>query len=82
MSENEIKERVLKIIAEEFEQVVEKLTLDTKFEDIGMDSLDVIELSMVFEEEFDIELSDRQIERVVTIEDALNLVKDTVSKVS
>jgi acyl carrier protein len=43
-------------------------------EDLGADSLDVVELVMAFEEEFGIEISDQEAEKIVTVKDAKDLI--------
>lgn len=61
-------ERVSEIVAEQLGVNQEKLTAETRFvEDLGCDSLDAVELTMDLEEEFDINIPDDAIERVVTV---------------
>tara|TARA_Y100001951_G_C11100757_1_gene161896 strand:- start:256 stop:492 length:237 start_codon:yes stop_codon:yes gene_type:complete len=53
----------------------EKVTLDTSFvDDLGADSLDAIELIMEFEEEFDIEISDENAEKISSVREAVNAI--------
>lgn len=61
-------ERARKLIAEHLDQPIEKVT-DTAdlIDDLGADSLDNVEMLMMFEEEFDIEISDDEAENVLTV---------------
>jgi len=53
----------------------EKVTLEARFvEDLGLDSLDVVELVMALEDEFDIEISDEEAEKILTVQQAVDLV--------
>ena len=53
------------------------MTSTAKFiEDLGADSLDTVELVMAFEEEFDIEIPDEDAEKIVTVGDAIQYIKD------
>ncbi|MFZ7121171.1 MAG: acyl carrier protein [Eubacteriaceae bacterium] len=63
-------EKVKKIILEQIDVQDNEITLKTDFiEDLGADSLDVAELIMSFEEEFNIEISDDDIEKIRTVGD-------------
>tara|TARA_Y100000588_G_C14101812_1_gene859151 strand:- start:709 stop:945 length:237 start_codon:yes stop_codon:yes gene_type:complete len=60
--------RVKEIIVDKLGIEQSKITEDARFiEDLGADSLDTVELIMQFEEEFDIEISDEEAERLTTI---------------
>ena len=53
------------------------MTPTAKFiEDLGADSLDTVELVMAFEEEFDLEIPDEDAEKIVTVGDAIQYIKD------
>ncbi|GIW50506.1 MAG: acyl carrier protein [Anoxybacillus sp.] len=57
-----------------------KWTLESSFkEDLGADSLDVVELVMELEDEFDMEISDEEAEKIVTVGDAVNYIKSRLS---
>lgn len=63
-------EKVKKIILQQIDVQENDITLKTDFmEDLGADSLDVAELIMSFEEEFNIEISDDDIEKIRTVGD-------------
>ena len=75
MSEQEVLEKVIKLISERFSVDVLKITKDTTFqEDLGADSLDVVELVMELEDTFGIQISDEDAEKIVTIGDAVNYI--------
>jgi acyl carrier protein len=71
-SEDKVKE----IIAKELEVDVKQMTPDAKFiEDLGADSLDIVELVMALEEEFSIEIPDEDADKLKTVGDAMNYLK-------
>ena len=75
MSE-EVVSRVKKVITNHLGVKDEKVTENAKFiEDLGADSLDQVELVMAFEEEFKCEIPDEAAEKIVTVKDAIDLIK-------
>ena len=69
-------DRVKEIIAKELEVEVKQLTPDAKFiEDLGADSLDIVELVMALEEEFGIDIPDDEADKLKTVGDAMNYLK-------
>ena len=79
MSTEEVFERVKKIIIEQLGTVDTAVTMDASFlDDLGADSLDIVELVMALEEEFDIEIPDTDAEKVVTVGDVVEYIKENV----
>jgi acyl carrier protein len=75
MASNE--ERIKKIIVDELGVSEDQVKTDAKFqEDLGADSLDLVELIMRFEEEFGIEIPDEDTEKIVTVGDAVKYMED------
>tara|TARA_B110000263_G_scaffold77378_1_gene67556 strand:- start:454 stop:684 length:231 start_codon:yes stop_codon:yes gene_type:complete len=72
-----ITERVQKIVCEQLGVSVEEVKLETSFiDDLGADSLDTVELVMAFEEEFKIEISDEEAEKIQTVKVAVDYITD------
>lgn len=70
-------EQIKKILAEQFSVNEDDIDMDTSFiEDIGADSLDLVELVMALEQEFDIEIDDDDVESIKTVGDAVRYIKD------
>ena len=69
-------DRVKEIIAKELEVEAKQLTPEAKFiEDLGADSLDIVELVMALEEEFTIDIPDEDADKLKTVGDAMNYLK-------
>jgi len=72
-----LEDRVSAIIVEQLGVTKEELAPGASFiDDLGADSLDIVELVMAMEEEFDIEIPDDDAERIQTIEDVISYVKE------
>jgi acyl carrier protein len=72
-----VEERVKKIIAEQLGLEEEDVTQEASFvEDLGADSLDTVELVMAFEEEFGIEIPDEDAEKILTVQNAIDYIKE------
>ena len=72
-----VDERVKEIICEQLGVEEDEVAPAAKFiEDLGADSLDTVELVMAFEEEFDLEIPDEDAEKIVTVGDAVQYIKD------
>ena len=70
-----IEARVKKIIIEQLGVKEEQVTNEASFvEDLGADSLDLTELIMAMEEEFDVEIPDEEAEKIVTVQNAIDFV--------
>ncbi|WPM31248.1 acyl carrier protein [Hydrogenobacter sp. T-2] len=75
----DLEQRIKEIIADQLGVEVEKLNPEAKFvEDLGADSLDVVELVMAFEEEFGIEIPDEDAEKIRTVGDVIDYLKERV----
>jgi len=72
-------EKVKSLIVEQLDVDKDKVSPDTTFEDIDADSLDVVELVMALEEEFDLEISDEEVEKIKTVGDIVNYIEERVS---
>ena len=69
-------ERVIEIVCENLGVNKEQVTRSTKFiEDIGADSLDIVELIMELEEEFEITIPDDQAEKIKTVGEAIDYIE-------
>ncbi len=80
MSSEEIFEKVKKIIVDQLGVPESNITLSSSFiDDLGADSLDTVELIMAIEEAFDIEIPDEDAEKVVTVQDVVDYIKDHVA---
>ena len=72
-------EKLKEIIAEVLNVDVNEITKDTTFvDDLGADSLDVFQIIMGLEEEFDIEIANEDAEKIVTVGDAVDQIKKVV----
>ena len=79
MSSEEILEKVKAIIVEQLGVTDTSVTMEASFiDDLGADSLDIVELVMAIEEEFDIEIPDSDAEKVVTVGDVVDYIKENV----
>ena len=73
-------EKLQEIIAEVLNVDPEEITMDTTFvDDLGADSLGVFQIIMGIEEEFDIEISNEDAEKIVTVGDAVEQIKNAVN---
>lgn len=80
MSSEEVFERVKSIIVEQLGVAENTVVLEASFvDDLGADSLDIVELVMALEEEFDMEIPDTDAEKVVTVADVVDYIKENVA---
>ncbi len=72
---SETSERVKKIVVEHLGVEGDKVTEEASFiDDLGADSLDIVELVMAFEEEFGVEIPDDAAEKITTVKDAIDYI--------
>ncbi|MFR7872448.1 acyl carrier protein [Peptoniphilus sp. HMSC062D09] len=72
-----MKERILEIIAEQFNMDVSELDEDMSFQDdLNADSIELVELVMTIEEEFETEVSEEDLEKLKTVGDVIDYVED------
>lgn len=75
LSESDVFERVRKIIMKQLEVDVDEVQPNSRFiEDLGADSLDIVEMFMTVEEEFNIEIRDESAEHLRTVSDVVRVI--------
>jgi acyl carrier protein len=76
----DVEVKVKEIIVQQLGVDAEKVTAEASFvDDLGADSLDVVELVMAFEEEFGVEIPDEAAEKIATVKDANEFLKQNLS---
>jgi len=79
-SKDAIFEKVKAIIVDQLGVGEDEVTLEASFiDDLGADSLDLVELVMALEEEFDLEVPDEDAEKLVTVGDAVDYIKENAA---
>ena len=80
MSIDEIFETMQQLVAEQYAKEPEEVTMDTSFEDLGADSVDLVELVMAIEEEFDVgEIQEDDVPALKTVGDAVRFIAGKVN---
>ncbi len=78
---SDVAERVKKIVVEHLGVEEDKVVEGASFiDDLGADSLDTVELVMAFEEEFSVEIPDDAAEKIQTVGDAVNFIKENADE--
>ncbi len=73
-------EKLQKIISEVLNVEPDEITMETTFvDDLGADSLDLFQIIMGIEEEFDIEIANEEAENIVTVADAVEQIKNALN---
>ncbi len=81
MSDANLEARIKSIIADQLGVAEGEIRLDSKFiDDLGADSLDIVELVMAMEEEFEMEIPDEEAENIRSVQDALNFAAEHQAK--
>ena len=77
---SDISDRVKNIVVEHLGVDADKVVEGASFiDDLGADSLDTVELVMAFEEEFEIEIPDEEAEKIATVQNAVDYIKDHIN---
>ena len=80
MGSEELFEKVKGIIVDQLGVTDTSVTMEASFiDDLGADSLDIVELVMALEEEFDIEIANEDAEKIVTVGDAVDQIKNALN---
>jgi acyl carrier protein len=75
----DVEAKVKEIIVQQLGVDADKVSLEASFvDDLGADSLDVVELVMAFEEEFGVEIPDEAAEKIATVKDAIEFLSQSV----
>ena len=70
-------EKVQEKVSEQLGIEIEEISMESSFiDDLGADSLDIVELLMALEEEFDIEIPDEEAEKLITVGDIVEYIKN------
>lgn len=69
-------EKVKTIVVDQLGVDEDEITPETTFESLNADSLDIVELVMALEEEFDLDIADEEVENIQTIGDVVNYIKE------
>ena len=76
-----IKDRVIELVLENLDVDEASAVVDAKFiDDLGVSSMDLWELVLVMEDEFDLEVPDEDLEKIVTIQDAISFIEKNIAK--
>lgn len=80
MSDNNLEQKVREIVAQQLGKNLDQVTPEASFrDDLGADSLDVVELVMALEEEFGIQIPDEDAEKIATVGQAIDYIKQKVA---
>jgi acyl carrier protein len=80
VAQNDIFERLANIISTKTKVKKEEIRLESDFElDLNLDSLDIVEIVMAIEEEFNITISDDDIQKLKTVKDAVEYIQNKIS---
>lgn len=75
--DSKLQQKIINLIADQLGLPVQDIKEDSHFvDDLGADSLDIVELIMAMEEEFDLEIPDEEAEKLLTLNDVLTYLKD------
>ncbi len=78
---SELLEKIKKIVSEQLDVEPEKVVPEASFvDDLGADSLDLTELIMAMEDEFDMEIDDEEAQKLRTVQDVINYIESRLDK--
>ena len=77
---SDVKDRVKRIIANQLELEADMLSDDATFKDFGADSIEIVELIIAFEVEFDIEIPEKDAEKLNSLKDIYTYIENIISK--
>ena len=81
MATSAIEAKVKSIIADQLGVGEDEIKTESSFiEDLGADSLDIVELVMAFEEAFELEIPDEDAEKITTVKDAIDYIQNKTAK--
>ena len=79
MKKDEVLAKLVSIVSDRLDVEADQVTPEKSFvEDLGADSLDIVELIMGIEEEFDIEIPDEDAEKLTSVDEAMNYTLDKI----
>lgn len=78
LTPEQIQEKVIAIFSETLTMDAAKITPESNWEDLGMDSLDRIEVTMNLEERFEIEINDDEVEKFKSVKDIINYITEKI----
>jgi acyl carrier protein len=79
MTDSDIENKIRELIAKQLDLPIDRVTDDKKFiEDLDADSLDTVEIIIVIEDEFNIEINDDNAEQIITVGDAIRQLKAAI----
>lgn len=76
LTKEDVFKKVASVAKEHLEIESEELEMSTKFEELDVDSLDIVEMTMALEEEFSVEIPDELLENIEKIEDIVNHIQE------
>lgn len=72
----DVKKKVVQVVVKQLNVSEDKVTLESKFvDDLGADSLDIVELTMGLEDEFGVSISDKEAEKLVSVGDVVSFIE-------
>lgn len=72
-------EKIQKIIAEQLGIETEEVKIDTSFEKLGIDSLEIFEIVMSIEDEFDLEIPNEDVEKITNVKDTVKYIESKIN---